>query len=99
LEPYKTFSIDVKCGEVGTPYIEAISAIVANTNKYPIQTIRYPQIRPAVPPFRRPKMLVLHHPSEAKIGTFGKNTNIKAISHVDINVQAKPRVEMNRKFR
>ena len=99
MEPYKTFSIDLKGEEVGTPYMEAISAIVANTNKYPIQTIRYPQIRPAVPPFRRPKMLVLYHPSEDKIGTFGKNAYIKAISHVDINVQAKPRVEMNRKFR
>jgi hypothetical protein len=84
---------------VGTPYIEAISAIVANTSKYPIQTIRYPQIRPAVPPFMRPKMLVLYHPSEHDIRISSKKTYIKAISHVDIKVQAKPRVEMNRKFR
>jgi hypothetical protein len=85
--------------EVGKAYIEAISAIVANTNKYPIQTIRYPQIRPAVPPFKRPKMLVLCHLSEAEICRTSRKTYIKAISHVDINVQAKPRVEMNRKLR
>ncbi len=72
-------------------------------------------MRPAVPPFIRPKKLVLHRArvcervcrhlksGPAMFGCTGwegcgKLTHIRAISHVLIKVQAKPSVEMKRKF-
>lgn len=80
-------------------YIEAISAIEAKTSMYPIHTIKYPQTRPAVPPFNRPKKLVLvtHQYRNAHIQH--RSSYISAISQVLIKVQAKPRVEMKRKLR
>lgn len=40
-------------------YLEAISAIPANTSMYPIQTMRYPQIIQAVPPSMRENRVAL----------------------------------------
>jgi hypothetical protein len=66
---------------------------------YPIHTIKYPQTSPAVPPFNRPKKLVLithqYHNEHIQL----RSSYISAISQVLIKVQAKPSVEMKRKLR
>lgn len=41
-------------------YMEAISEMVAKTKRYPIQTMKYPQTKPAVPPLMRAKVHVLY---------------------------------------
>jgi hypothetical protein len=83
--------------------MDAISAIEAKTSMYPIHTKKYPHTMPAVPPFSSEKKLVLLLECvsnvERRMSRVGGRAYIKEISHVLMSVQAKPSVEMNRKFR
>jgi len=61
-------------------------------------------MRPAVPPFVKPKTLVLSSGSAQKKKKSPQQpilerAYINPISHVLISVQAKPKVEIKRKFR
>lgn len=80
--------------------MEPISAIDVFTQRNPAQPMKYIQMRPAVPPFKRPIVATLYaisHPTQGR--TTGLETNPRLVSHVDIKIIEKPKMDTNRKFR